>query len=242
MAPGSSLGGARPKATVKAPDGTLWIAKFPSKHDDIDSGAWEMVVHDLAALCGLNVPEAKIEKFSKLGTTFLVKRFDRDGERRIHFSSAMTMLGKMDGANATDGSSYLEIVSFLRANGANPKEDIKELWKRIVFSISVSNTDDHFRNHGFILEKNGWVLSPMYDVNPDIHGRYLSLNINETESSLDFNLAIEAAPYYGIELDEAENMVRDIKRIVSDKWGKLATKYGVSRSEIERMKVAFTLK
>ena len=170
IAPGSSLGGARPKASVMAPDGSLWIAKFPSKHDDFNSGAWEMVVHDLAEKCGLNVPEAKIEKFSKLGTTFLVKRFDRVGAQRIHFSSAMTVLGKKDGANATDGSSYLEIVSFLKADGAKPKRDLEELWKRIVFSMAVSNTDDHFRNHGFILSHDGWELSPLYDVNPDIYG------------------------------------------------------------------------
>jgi len=239
LAPGSSLGGARPKASVKAPDETLWIAKFPSKHDDIDSGAWEMVVHDLAIMCGLNVPEAKAEKFSKLGTTFLVKRFDRDGEKRIHFSSAMTMLGKSDGANAADGSSYLEIVSFLKANGAHPKDDIKELWKRIVFSIAVSNTDDHFRNHGFILENAGWSLSPMYDVNPDIYGRYLSLNINDTESMLDFDVAIDAAPYYGIEKKDAEKMVDEIKDIITINWKNLASKYGVGRGEIERMKVAF---
>ena len=156
IAPGSSLGGARPKASVMAPDGSLWIAKFPSKHDDFNSGAWEMVAHDLAMKCGLNVPEAKVEKFSKLGTTFLVKRFDRVGAQRIHFSSAMTMLGKKDGANATDGSSYLEIVSFLKADGAKPKRDLEELWKRIVFSMAVSNTDDHFRNHGFILSDEGW--------------------------------------------------------------------------------------
>ena len=239
LAPGSSLGGARPKASVKAPDETLWIAKFPSKHDDIDSGAWEMVVHDLAIMCGLNVPEAKAEKFSKLGTTFLVKRFDRDGEKRIHFSSAMTMLGKSDGANAADGSSYLEIVSFLKANGAHPKDDIKELWKRIVFSIAVSNTDDHFRNHGFILENDGWSLSPMYDVNPDLYGRYVSLNINDTESMLDFDVAIDAAPYYGIEKKDAEKMVDEIKDIVTNNWKNLASKYGVGRGEIERMKVAF---
>lgn len=124
LAPGSSLGGARPKATVMAPDGTLWIAKFPSKHDDFNSGAWEMVVHDLAQLCQLDVPEAKVENFSKLGTTFLVKRFDRKGKQRIHFSSAMTMLGKKDGADASDGSSYLEIASFLKANGARSKKDL----------------------------------------------------------------------------------------------------------------------
>ena len=111
LAPGSSLGGARPKASVSAPDGSLWIAKFPSKNDDVNVGAWEMVVHDLAVLCGLNVPEAKLENFSKIGSTFLVKRFDREGAKRIHFASAMTLLGKNDGANAADGSGYLDLAS-----------------------------------------------------------------------------------------------------------------------------------
>ena len=239
IAPGSSLGGARPKASVLAPDGSLWIAKFPSKQDDHDFGAWEMTAHDLAVSCGLNVPEAKAEKFSKSGTTFLVKRFDRSGNQRIHFSSAMTMLGKRDGANASDGSSYLEIVSFLTAYGAKPKRDLQELWKRIVFNMAVSNTDDHFRNHGFILSGNGWELSPMYDVNPDLYGEYLSLNVDDCHSSIDFDLAIEAAPYYGIEKNQAENTVSAIKRIVLDNWRNLAKKYGISRREAERMKPAF---
>lgn len=238
LAPGSSLGGARPKASVMAPDGSLWIAKFPSKHDDFNSGAWEMVVHDLTIMCGLNVPEAKIEKFSKLGTTFLVKRFDRIGEQRIHFSSAMTMLGKKDGANATDGNSYLEIASFLKANGAKPKRDLRELWKRIVFSMAVSNTDDHFRNHGFVLSDEGWELSPLYDVNPDIYGEYLSLNVDSDNSSIDFNLAIDAAPFYGIE-EQATELVVSIKKIVRDNWQLLAAKYGISRGEIDRMRPAF---
>ena len=147
LAPGSSLGGARPKASVSAPDGSLWIAKFPSKHDDINVGAWEMVVHDLAVMCGLDVPEAKLEHFSKNGSTFLVKRFDRQGKRRIHFASALTLLGKNDGASAADGSSYLDIVSLIRKYGATPKRDLLELWKRIVFNMAVSNTDDHLRNH-----------------------------------------------------------------------------------------------
>ncbi|MBP3818440.1 MAG: type II toxin-antitoxin system HipA family toxin [Butyrivibrio sp.] len=241
IAPGSSLGGARPKASVMAPDGSLWIAKFPSKHDDIDSGAWEMVVHELAQLCGLNVPEAKVERFSKLGTTFLVKRFDRNGTERIHFSSAMTMLGKTDGANASDGSSYLEIVSFLKANGSKPKEDLEELWKRIVFSMAVSNTDDHFRNHGFILEKSGWKLSPLYDVNPDIYGNYLSLNVNSEESDLDFELAIRASAYYGLDEKKAKEIVNEIAENVRDNWKIIAQKYGINRSEIERMRPAFMI-
>ncbi len=241
LAPGSSLGGARPKATVMAPDGTLWIAKFPSKHDDFNSGAWEMVVHDLAKLCQLDVPEAKVENFSKLGTTFLVKRFDRDGKQRIHFSSAMTMLGKKDGADAVDGSSYLEIVSFLKANGARPKKDLIELWKRIVFSMAVSNTDDHFRNHGFLLSEKGWELSPVYDLNPDLYGEYLSLNVDEDHSEIDFDLAIGAAPYYGIEKPEAARIVDGIKSIVKNNWTVLAGKYGISHSEIERMRPAFQI-
>lgn len=203
------------------------------------SGAWEMVVHELAVMCGINVPEAKAEKFSRLGTTFLVKRFDRIESRRIHFSSAMTMLGKKDGANAADGSSYLEIVSFLKANGATPKKDIQELWKRIVFSMAVSNTDDHFRNHGFILEEKGWVLSPMYDVNPDIYGEFLSLNVDEDNSVIDFDLAIEAAPYYEISTEQAKKNVTAIRKTVADNWRSLAGKYGISRGEIERMCPAF---
>ena len=239
IAPGSSLGGARPKASVMAPDGSLWIAKFPSKHDDFNSGAWEMVAHDLAMKCGLNVPEAKVEKFSKLETTFLVKRFDRVGAQRIHFSSAMTMLGKKDGANAIDGSSYLEIVSFLKADGAKPKRDLEELWKRIVFSMAVSNTDDHFRNHGFILSDEGWELSPLYDVNPDIYGEYLSLNVDADNSSIDFELAVQAAPYYGIGKKYAVQEVDKIKNTVRENWKELAKKYGISRGEIERMSPAF---
>lgn len=239
IAPGSSLGGARPKASVMAPDGALWIAKFPSKHDEFNSGAWEMVVHELAKMCGLNVPEAKLEKFSKTGSTFLVKRFDRDGEQRIHFSSAITMLGKKDGAGSIDGSSYLEIASFLRANGAKAKEDLAELWRRIVFSMAVSNTDDHFRNHGFILTEDGWRLSPMYDVNPDIYGENLSLNVDENDSSIDFNLAIEASSYYGLPSKEAEDGVDEIKKIVKNNWQRLAKEYDISRGQIEKMKPAF---
>ena len=178
--------------------------------------------HELAVMCGLNVPEAKAEKFSRLGTTFLVKRFDRIESRRIHFSSAMTMLGKKDGANA-----------------ATPKKDIQELWKRIVFSMAVSNTDDHFRNHGFILEEKGWVLSPMYDVNPDIYGEFLSLNVDEDNSAIDFALAIEAAPYYEISTEQAKKNVTAIRKTVADNWRSLAGKYGISRGEIERMCPAF---
>ncbi|MCD8014322.1 MAG: type II toxin-antitoxin system HipA family toxin [Lachnospiraceae bacterium] len=239
LAPGSSLGGARPKATVMAPDGSLWIAKFPSKQDEWNTGAWEMVAHELAAMCGLDVPEAKLENFSKEGSTFLVKRFDRDGKKRIHFSSAMTLLGKTDGASAADGSSYLELVSFIRANGARPEKDLKELWKRIVFSMAISNTDDHFRNHGFLMDNEGWKLSPLYDVNPDIYGDSLSLNVSEEDASIDFGLALEVAEQFGLAKREAEGEIENVKSIVRDYWQETAKRYGLGRSAIEWMRPAF---
>ena len=238
FAPGSSLGGARPKASVMAPDGSLWIAKFPSKHDEWNSGAWEMVVHDLAARCGLSVPEAKIEAFSDNGDTFLVKRFDRIGSRRVHFSSAMALLGKTDGSGA-DGAGYLDIASFIKSNGAYPKQDLVELWKRIVFSMAVSNTDDHLRNHGFLLTRRSWMLSPLFDVNPNIYGNALSLSVSEEDSSMSFGLAIETAEYYGIGIPEARRIASDIQKTVSDNWCSSASKYGLGKEAISRMEPAF---
>lgn len=241
LAPGSSLGGARPKATVQAPDQTLWIAKFPSRHDEWNSGAWEMTVHDLAKLCGLNVPEAKLEKFSKYGSTFIVKRFDREGKQRIHFASAMTLLGKVDGASAEDGTSYLDIASFIKSNGSNPKKDLQELWKRIVFNMLVSNTDDHLRNHGFILCGRGWELSPVYDVNPTIYGDCLALNVSQEDNLLDLNLALETAQYYGFSKKEARDKITEMQSIVKNNWVGLAGKYGLNRNAVEYMRPAFAL-
>ena len=237
--PGSSLGGARPKATVTDPKGQLWIAKFPSGKDENDTGAWEMVVHDLAARCGLNVPEAKLEKFSSLGSTFLVKRFDREGAKRIHFASAMTLLGKTDGASAADGSSYLELAAFIRSYGANPKKDLLELWKRIVFNMAVSNTDDHLRNHAFILTEKGWTLSPLYDVNPVPYGNELSLNVDEEDNSIRMDLAVQTAVRFGISVPEAEAYAESIRETVKDGWASLASKYGLSRRQQEDMRPAF---
>ena len=242
IAPGSSLGGARPKASVLAPDGSLWIAKFPSKHDEINVGAWEMVVHDLAVMCDLNVPEAKLENFSKTGSTFLTKRFDRNGDRRIHFASAMTLLGKKDGASATEGSSYLDIASIIRVNSVSPKKDLLELWRRIVFNMAVSNTDDHLRNHGFILEKEGWVLSPLYDVNPSVYGDTLSLNVDSDNNLIDFNLVLSVAKLYGLTDAQALEELKEIKNVVESNWRRLAEQYGLSRIEIEGMAPAFDMR
>ena len=238
LAPGSSLGGARPKATVQDTDGVLWIAKFPSKHDTVNSGAWEMVVHELAKMCGLNVPEARLETFSANGATFIVKRFDREGKRRIHFSSAMSLLGKVDGES---DSSYLDIAAFIRANGCKPKLDLIELWRRIVFSMAVNNTDDHLRNHGFIYTPQGWCLSPLYDVNPVPYGDNLSLMVDDKESTVDVDLALETAQYYDIDLHEAKSIAADMFRIVKDNWRELAKNNGLSRNAIEKMYAAFSM-
>ena len=238
--PGSSLGGARPKATVVDPKNQLWIAKFPSKNDENDTGAWEMVAHDLAGLCGLTVPEAKLEKFSALGSTYLVKRFDRIGNKRVHFASAMTLLGKTDGASAADGSSYLDIAAFIKANGAKPKADLLELWKRIVFNMAITNTDDHLRNHAFILTPTGWVLSPLFDVNPVPYGDELSLNVNEDDNRIDIELAIQTAVLFGIGKSDAQAYAAQLLETVRENWNKIASKYGLSRREIEEMKPAFS--
>jgi serine/threonine-protein kinase HipA len=239
VAPGSSLGGARPKASVLAPDGSLWIAKFPSKHDDTNVGAWEMVAHDLARICGINVPDAMVENFSKKGSTFLTKRFDRDGNKRIHFESAMTLLGQKDGAGASEGIGYLDIASFIKKCGSSPKEDLQELWKRIVFGMAVSNTDDHLRNHGFLLDKEGWKLSPAYDINPNIYGDTLALNVDKCSNLIDFELALSVAKYFEYSNSQAKDIISEIKNTVGNNWRKLAEKYKLSRSAIENMSPAF---
>ena len=237
--PGSSLGGARPKATILDAEGNLWIAKFPSRNDENDTGAWEKVTSDLARMCGLDVPESRLEKFSSLGSTFLVKRFDRNGDKRIHFASAMTLLGKTDGASASDGTSYLDIATFIKSNGSDPKKDLVELWKRIVFNMAVSNTDDHLRNHAFILTRNGWKLSPMYDVNPVPYGNELSLLVDDVDNAISVDLAIKTATKYGISVEEAKQAANKILAIVNNNWEQLALQYNLSRSQIENMRPAF---
>ncbi|MBO4322263.1 MAG: type II toxin-antitoxin system HipA family toxin [Clostridia bacterium] len=239
LVPGSSLGGARPKATVRDTDGSFWIAKFPSKHDENDSGAWEKVTHDLAVLAGLNVPPAKLQKYSSSGSTFLVKRFDRCGSQRIHFMSAMTALGESDGASSADGVSYLQIADFIRSNGCCPADDLIELWKRVVFNMAVSNTDDHLRNHGFLLTKNGWRLSPAYDVNPNPGGEMLALNVNEESNLIDFEIALDAARYFGIPSDAGRKLAEEICDAVSLNWEGFAKRCGISRDNIELMRPAF---
>ncbi|MCC6549344.1 MAG: HipA domain-containing protein [Ignavibacteriaceae bacterium] len=238
IAPGSSLGGARPKASITDSKGELWIAKFPSAQDIFNIGAWEMVVHELAATSGLNVPNSQAVKFAGKHHTFLVKRFDRKKNKRIHFTSAMTMLGYRDGQSDSIGASYLEIADFIMRYGSEVNMQLAELWKRIVFFIAVSNTDDHLRNHGFLLTKTGWMLSPVYDVNPNPIGTSLSLNISEADNALNYELALETASYFRVNNKQAKNIVTKIQKAVG-KWSLIARKYKITKTEIEEMSSAF---
>jgi serine/threonine-protein kinase HipA len=240
IVPGSSLGGARPKASVIDPEGNLWIAKFPSKMDDKDIGAWEMVVNELAQKAGLNISHGMVERFNNRHHTYLTKRFDRTKKaERIHFASAMTLLGYTDGEKSA-GASYLELVEFITRYGVEVDRDLEELWRRIVFSICVKNTDDHLRNHGFLLTDSGWLLSPAYDVNPNEYGKGLHLNISDKDNSLNMDLALEVAEFFRIENDKANLMIRQIKKAVSA-WKELAIKYKIPNAEQDRMAQAFLI-
>ena len=238
IAPGSSLGGARPKASVVDVANNLWIAKFPSKNDEKDVAAWEMVVNELAIKAGLNVAEGKVEQFNNKYHTYLTKRFDRnDKGERIHFASAMTLLGYADGEGSA-GASYLELVEFIVKHSAAVNSNLEELWRRIVFSICVKNTDDHLRNHGFLLTESGWLLSPAYDINPNEYGRGLSLNISEEDNSLHLDLALSVAPYFRLTAIRAVEIIGEVKNAVR-LWKSLAVKYKISNAEQKRMTTAF---
>ena len=239
LAPGSSLGGARPKSGFVNTDGTLWIAKFPSKEDKFDVGAWEMITNELANLAGLNVAKATAKKFYGRHHSFLTKRFDRTASgQRLQFASAMTLLGYTDGVSFQDGASYLELAEFIVRNGANINSDLEELFRRVVFSICVSNTDDHLRNHGFLLTTHGWTLSPAYDINPNPRGAGLKLNISAHDNSLNLDLAKEVAPFFRLTNNQATAIIFKTVRVVSN-WKKIATRYRISREEQDRMSPAF---
>jgi serine/threonine-protein kinase HipA len=239
--PGSSLGGARPKASVMDENSHLWIAKFPSSRDEKNSGAWEMVLHELAQACGIHVAEARLQKFSGKHHTFLSKRFDRTtDQKRIHFASAMTLLGLQDGADHIDGIGYLDLAGFIMQHSPAAKEDLEQLWRRMAFNVLVSNTDDHLRNHGFLLTSEGWRLSPAYDMNPNEMGHGLTLNISENSNDLDVSLAIETAHLYHLKKETAERILKDMHQEISN-WRAVSKGLGISNSEIELTKRAFRL-
>src|SRR5579859_1118527 len=237
FAPGSSLGGARPKASVIEKDGHLAIAKFPRKDDEINTVVWEMVALTLAKQAGIAVPAGRVELIAKK-PVLLLRRFDRDGERRIPFLSAMSMLGSKD----NETRSYLEIVDALRQHGASPKADMEALWRRVVFNILISNTDDHLRNHGFLYEgRDGWRLSPAYDLNPvpvDIKPRIIATAINEDDSTASLALAMEVAAYFELDEGKAREIAAQVGNVVS-RWRDEASRHGLSKGEIDRMASAF---
>jgi serine/threonine-protein kinase HipA len=238
ISPGSSLGGARPKASVVDPQGNLWIAKFPSRKDDRDMGAWEAVVNELAVKAGLQIAEGKAKRFSQDYHSFLTRRFDRIGNKRIHFASAMTLLGYTDGTDATAGVSYLHLAEFIMRHGAAPDQDMEELWRRIVFNILVSNSDDHLRNHGFLLTPKGWRLSPAFDINPIPRSTGLTLNISENSNALDVDLAREVAEQFRVGRERREKIIGLVSRTVGQ-WHHMAGRFGISRGEMETMEEAF---
>ncbi|MEZ9998860.1 type II toxin-antitoxin system HipA family toxin [Vibrio lentus] len=234
--PGSSLGGARPKASIRGKDQSLWLAKFPSRYDEYDIGLWEFIVYQMALDAGINMADSKVEAIGH-HHIFLTKRFDRtkDG-KRLHFSSAMTQLEYFDGHD--DGASYLELAEFLIQHGSNTQVDLEQLWKRMLFNIMVSNSDDHLRNHGFILDTTGWRLSPAYDINPTMNAIGLHLNIDDTSNALDIDLAFEVADYFQVDARTASEIYKKMRNVVSG-WESLAQKLGVPKGERDLLRDCF---
>lgn len=239
IAPGASLGGARPKANIIGKDQHLWIAKFPSKADVIDKAAWEFLAYQLAIECKIEMAESEIVLLSNSSHhTFLTKRFDRSAEKRIHFASAMTLTGNNEETLKTREASYLDLVDIIETYGVDVEANLQQLWRRIVFNIAISNTDDHLRNYGFILEKKGWRLAPAYDLNPSTDKDGLALNINTDENRLDIALAMSVGAYFRLDQKGMMQIIRDVLESVSQ-WKDLAKKIGISRNEILLMEPAF---
>jgi serine/threonine-protein kinase HipA len=238
MAPGSSLGGARPKANILDKNGHPWIAKFPSKNDSIDKAKWEYLAYQLALSAGINMAESKIEKVSGKFHTFFTKRFDRLNGERVHFASAMTMTGNNEDTIRENPASYLDIAQFIQNHSGNPQKDLHELWRRIVFNIAISNADDHLRNHGFIIDRGSWRLSPAFDLNPSADKEELALTIDETSGVLDFDIAMNVAPFFRLNKNEADVILYEVKTAVNN-WEKVARQTRITRNEIELMRSAF---
>jgi serine/threonine-protein kinase HipA len=237
LAPGSSLGGARPKASVRDRDGHLVIAKFPNKGDEVNTVLWEAVALTLAEKAGIPVPAWRLEIVADR-PVLLLRRFDREEGTRVPFLSAMSMLDAKD----NEARSYLEFVDVLRQHGAAPKEDMHALWRRIVFSILISNTDDHLRNHGFLWAgPAGWRLSPAYDLNPvptDIKPRVLTTAIDLDDGTASLQLALKVASYFELSEDEAHKIAKQVGEAVAS-WRQVAKKLGLTPAEIDRMASAF---
>ena len=228
--PGSSLGGARPKASVIDENKILHIAKLPSRKDDYDVGLWEHFSHLLAKKAGVNAAETKVISTSDKYHTLLSRRFDRreDG-KRIHFASAMTLLGLNDGDNANTGHGYLDIVDFILQNCTNVKDNLQELYRRVAFNICIGNTDDHFRNHGFLLTAKGWILAPAYDINPTLN-EYQSLLINSYTNKSDLNELLNSCEEYMLQKHIARQIISEVLNTVKY-WQSLSNRLGIIKTE-----------
>lgn len=237
VAPGASLGGARPKANFLEQDGSLWIGKFPARDDDRDIGAWEYCIHGLARRAGIDVPDARLVKLNNDFRTFCVKRFDRDRQTRRFYASAMTLLQK----DESEGTSYLELAQFLRGAGDNERiaEDLEQLFRRVAFNVAVGNRDDHLRNHGFILTDRGWRLAPAFDVNPNIDKADHVLNIDDVDNRPSLMTVLSTAEFYGLDAARAEGIVQSVMDVVAD-WRAEARRHGISNADIELTAVAFS--
>lgn len=230
--PGTSLGGARPKANVIDTDKTLYVAKFPSRKDDYDAGLWEHFCHLLATKARINAATTKVLTTGEKYHTLLSKRFDRTQEGwRIHFASAMTLLGLEDGDNATTGHGYLDIVDFILQNCTDVEHNLQELYRRVAFNICIGNSDDHFRNHGFLLTAKGWILSPAYDMNPTLN-EYQSLLISADSNNANLNVLLGACEDYMLNRKNAEKIVSEVIDAVKN-WRELAIRLGLSKREME---------
>ena len=237
FAPGTSLGGARPKASVRDEKGMLCIAKFPSRQDTRDIGGWELVAHQLALKASIVVPNARPLRLQESPyTTFLVKRFDRTAHgRRLAFVSAMTLTQHKDGES---GASYLEIVDLLQSRGADTKADCEQLFRRVLFNILIHNTDDHLRNHGFFIGEQGIRLSPAYDMNPSIDRTELTLAINEVETACDVAIAMDAYRDYGLTTQQADRVLQHVQTAIHS-WRSEASRLHIPRAEQDLMASAF---
>ena len=236
VAPGSSLGGARPKANFTDNDGSLWIAKFPAKDDIYDVAAWEKLSHNLAQKALIDVPEAKLIKLNSDHHTFCVKRFDRHNGNRIFYASAMTLLE----ATSSEDRSYLDLAQVIQNNG-DPnfiKGDLEQMFRRLVFNVSIGNRDDHLRNHGFMLDKKGWQLSKAFDVNPNTDKASHVLNLNDMDNTPDMQNVLETASFYDLNEHQASSIINQTVEVVTD-WQNEAKKMGISRADIQLMESAF---
>ncbi len=237
VAPGASLGGARPKANFTDADGSLWIAKFPARDDDRDIGAWEYLVHGMARRAGVDVAPAKALRLKNDFHTFCVQRFDRkDGVRRF-YASAMTLLRK----ERSEGSSYLELAPFLCAqgDGAQASADLVQLFRRVAFNVAIGNRDDHLRNHGFILGAQGWRLAPAFDMNPDADKADHVLNIDDTDNRPDLETVLATAPFYGLDAARAQAILDEVWAAV-ESWQAQARRAGISSADIAQTGAAFS--